>query len=174
MKHSKRNTNNFFRFHQIQSLTFRFSICTCKKRRRGLGGPLHMGVSSLEDCLQEMIPLLPEITLHPETSNSKHHKSGFCCQSTKPPLSSVFLTLTLSSPWWKSDELIFTCPSAHILYTEFNAGCPPVAAMYCCTIYFAVDDSCQMLHASAFIQNSSHIWKWFQFYNCSQLKSNKF
>ena len=117
-----------------------------------------MGVSSLEDCLQEMIPLLPEITLHPETSNSKHQKSGFCCQSTKPPLSSVFLTLTLSSPWWKSDELIFTCPIAHILYTEFNAGCPPVAAMYCCTIYFAVDDSCQMLHASAFIQNSSHIY----------------
>lgn len=100
-----------------------------------------MGVCWLEDCLQETFPLLPEMTLHPETSNSKHHKSGFFCQSTNPPASSVLLTFTLSSPWWKSDALIFTSPTAHMLSNEFIAACPPVAAMYCCTMYFAVEAS---------------------------------
>lgn len=122
---------------------------TCKKRRRGLGGPVEMGDCWLEDCLQEILPSPPEITLQPEIRSSRHHRSGCFCQSTNPPDSWVFLTLTVSwSPWWKSDELIFTWPIAHILCIEFSAGWPPVAAMYCCTIYLAVDASYKTNHWS--------------------------
>lgn len=112
-----------------------------------------MGLCWLEDCLQEICPLLPEITLQPEISSSKHQRSGFFCQSTNPPASSVLLTFTDSSPWWNSDAQIFTCPIAHILPTVFNAGCPPVAATYCCTIYFAVEASYNR------IANQVKFWK---------------
>lgn len=96
----------------------------------------------LEECRHESFPLEPQITLQPETTSSKHHRSGFFCQSTNPPISSVlFFTSILSSDKWKSDALILTCPVTHILCTEFNAAGPPVAAIYCCTIYFAVEAS---------------------------------
>lgn len=40
-----------------------------------------------------------------------------------------------------------------MLLTVFNAGCPPVAAMYCCTIYLAVEASYnnQLSHIQNFI-----------------------
>ena len=132
---------------------------TCRKRRKGLGGPFEMGVCWLEECRHESLPLLPQMTLHPGTRSSKHHKSGFFCQSTNPPTSSllVFNSTHSSSPppCWKSEALILTCPVTHMLCTEFNAGCPPVAAVYCCTIYFAVEASCNKWHEIQ-IASSNH------------------
>lgn len=53
----------------------------------------------------------------------------------------MFLTWTLSLPMWNSDALILTFPIAYMLFTELSAAGPPVAAMYCWMIYFAVDAS---------------------------------
>lgn len=115
-------------------------LWTWRKRRKGLGGPLEMGVCWLEEFRHESFPLLPQMTLQPETTSSKHHKSGFFCHSTNPPSSSVlFFTSTLSSPTWNSDALILTPPVIHMLCTELNAGWPPVAATYCWRMYLAVE-----------------------------------
>lgn len=116
-------------------------VGTCKKRRKGRGGPFEMGPWWLEEWRHVSLPLLPQMTLQPETTSSKNHKSGSFCQSTNPPVSSLLFTFTLFSisPWWNSDAVIFIWPVTHMLCTAFNAACPPVAAMYCCTMYFAVE-----------------------------------
>lgn len=88
------------------------------------------------------MPSLPALTFKPETTNSKYHKPGFFCHSTNPPTSQLPLACTsLTSPCRISDPTIFTCPTAYMLFIEFNAACPPIAAMYCCTMYLAVEAS---------------------------------
>lgn len=128
---------------------------TCKNRRSSRGGPLEMGRCWLEDWRHETRPLLPEMTFEPEISISRHHESGFFCQSTKPPDCSLLLVWTDSSPWWNSDALILTCPTTHMLLTAFSAAWPPIAAMYCCTMYLAVDASC--MHARTYREIKHHV-----------------
>lgn len=115
---------------------------TWKKRRRGLGGPLEAWEGCEEDWLHATLPSLPALTLQPETTSSRNHKSGFFCHSTNPPTSQLCFAFVLSRPWWMSDDTIFTCPTAYMLRSESSAACPPVAARYWCTMYFAVEASC--------------------------------
>ena len=132
------------RFHDSEAIpkgTLREGkACTWKKRRRGLGGPLEGCEGWEEDWLHATLPSLPALTLQPETTSSKNHKSGFFCHNTNPPISQLRFAF-MSPVWWMSDDTIFTCPTAYMLCTELSAASPPVAARYCCTMYFAVEAS---------------------------------
>ncbi|KAH0462569.1 hypothetical protein IEQ34_010144 [Dendrobium chrysotoxum] len=85
--------------------------------------------------------------------SSKNQSSGFFCHNTKPPISPLpFLVMDggtaaeLSLPMWNSDALIRTFPTAYILCTDISAACPPVAAMYCWSMYLAVEACCTYKH----------------------------
>lgn len=131
-------------------------VNTCNERRRGLGGPLEACDWCHGVCLHANLPSLPALILHPDTTSSRLHRSGRFCHSMNPPTcpSSLpppwpwrraFLALLLllfPSPLQNSDANIFTLPIAYILSIEFKALSPPMAAIYCCTIYLAIDDSC--------------------------------
>ena len=125
--------------------------CTWKKRRRGLGGPLWAREGWEEDWFQATLPSLPELTLRPETTNSKCHKSGFFCHNKKPPTSVPPTCLMLSPLCRISDPEILTCPTAHMLFNESIAPTPPMEAMYCCTIYFALEAFCISKNKAMFI-----------------------
>lgn len=124
---------------------------TCKNRRRGLGGPLEAWEWRQGVCLQATFPSLPALILQPETTSSRHQSSGLFCHKTKPPTSPPppcrkFLTLTtllftLPSPALNSEAAIFTFPIAYMLSIHPKAFSPPTAAVYCFTIYFAVEAS---------------------------------
>lgn len=87
------------------------------------------------------LPSLPELILWPETTSSRNHNSGFICHTTKPPASVLVLAVLISS-FAAAATTIFTSPTAYMLFTPFNAATPPAAARYCCTMYFALQDSC--------------------------------
>ncbi|KAL0918055.1 hypothetical protein M5K25_010043 [Dendrobium thyrsiflorum] len=106
-----------------------------------------------ETAAMAILPLLPALILQPDTTSSRHHRSGRFCHRTKPPISPLqpppapfpaFLPLPLllpPPPGRSSVAAILTLPIAYMLLIAFSAFSPPAAAMYCCTMYFAIDAS---------------------------------
>lgn len=132
---------------------------TCKERRRGLAGPRETRDG---DCLQASAPSEPALILKPESMSSKLQRWGLFCHNTNPPNSPapcfmlfIFPTLN-SSPPTISEAAIFTFPITHILSIAFRACCPPEAAMYCCTMYKAIDRSCT--HTRIYIYKSCTVY----------------
>jgi hypothetical protein len=121
------------------------------------------------------LPSLPALILQPDTTSSRHQSSGFFCHSTNPPTSPPPPPLPPFFPprcplpvpppppppppspslLLSSAAVIRTLPIAYMLVTLFSAHSPPDAAMYCCTMYFADDDSWRSARARAQMDKSA-------------------
>lgn len=143
------NASSFIRtndyFNNITEATK--DVTTWRARRKGRTGPLAAWGPSHGVCLHTSFPLQPAWTLLPPMASSTYHISGFICQSTNPPESAdfeEFLFLTTLFAVSNSEAIILTFPMAYALRMEFWSFWPPDAAVYCCSMYWADEDSCNI------------------------------
>lgn len=122
---------------------------TWRTRRRGRTPPLAAWAPIHGVWRQATLPSLPATTLWPPTTSSISHLSGTICHITKQPFCETPVGPTaVDEPLDPSSSTIaiLTFPVANTFFTLPSSFRQPVAAVKCCIMYSADDETYQQCH----------------------------